>query len=216
MTTTPGPRAVLFDADGVLVDSHRAYRSVWERWALLHRLDVAAVLAATHARRPVDTVAEVAPALDPVAEHARLVGFVADLLDGFPLFPAAAGLLTAVPAGRWAVVTSGDADTVRARLTAGGAPLPAVLVDGHAVTRGKPDPEGFALAAARLGAAPRDCLVVEDAPAGVRAGKDAGAVVLALTTSHEASALRGADLVLPSLDLAAPHVLAWSAGRPLP
>lgn len=215
MTTTPPARAVLFDADGVLVDSHRAYRTVWECWARLHRLDAALVLAATHARRPVDTIAEVAPGLDPVAEHGRLTGFVAELVDGFPLFPGAADLLVEVPAGRWAVVTSGDATRVRARLTAGSAPLPTVLVDGHDVSRGKPDPEGFLTAAARLGSVPVDCLVVEDAPAGVRAAKAAGMAVLALTTSHDAGALAAADLVVASLTLARPHVLAWLDGGSL-
>lgn len=116
MPSSSSRRVVLFDADGVLVDSHHGYRSVGDRWSALHGLDPVAVLAATPARRPVDTIAEVAPHLDPDEEHARLVELVAALPDAFPVFPDAA-------------------------------PLPAVLVDGRSVARGKPDPEGYLLAA---------------------------------------------------------------------
>ena len=210
-TVLPTGRAVLFDADGVLVDSRKGYRAVWERWAYLHGLDPVSVLAATHARRPVDTIADVAPLLDAVAEYARLVAYVGELADAFAVHPDAAGLLGRLPALRWAVVTSGDAASVRARLTAGALPLPAVLVDGAAVSRGKLDPEGYLLAAAQLGARPADCLVVEDAPAGIDAGRRAGMTVLALTTSHAPDQLRHADVVVDSLTRAQPHVLAWMA-----
>jgi sugar-phosphatase len=213
MGRAPEPvRAVLFDADGVLVDSDRGYRTVWERWSRLHGLDPRAVLAATHARRPLDTIADVAPHLDAPAEYARLVDYVAECADAFPVYPGAAALLAQLPPHRWAVVTSGDAHSVRARLQVGGLPLPAVLVDGQAVSRGKPDPEGYLLAAERLGVEPSDCLVVEDAPAGIRAGREAGATVLALTTSHDAEELRDADVVVDSLAHAQPHILAWMAG----
>ena len=204
-------RAVLFDADGVLVDSHSGYRAVWDWWSELHGLDPVSVLASTHARRPVDTIAEVAPHLDAVAEYARLVAYVAELADAFAVYPDAGELLARLPAHRWAVVTSGDAASVLARLTAGALPLPTVLIDGSAVSRGKPDPEGYLLAAARLGARPADCLVVEDAPAGIDAGRSAGMTVLALTTSHEPDQLRQADVIVDSLTQAQPHVLAWMA-----
>ncbi len=211
----PPRRAVLFDADGVLVDSHAGYASVWDRWSRRHELDPVAVLAATHARRPVDTIAEVAPHLDPRAEHAWLTGLVHDMPEAFPVFADAAPLLAQLPDDWWAVVTSGDARSVRARLTAGGLPLPTVLVDGASVERGKPDPEGYLLAAARLGVEPADCVVVEDAPAGVLAGRAAGMRVVALTTSHPAADLAGAgaDVVVASLAGAAPELLAWTAGR---
>jgi sugar-phosphatase len=206
---------VLFDADGVLVDSHRGYRTVWERWSLLHGLDPVSVWAATHARRPVDTIGDVAPHLDAGAEYARLVEYVAESAGAFPVYPGAAALLGLLPAHRWAVVTSGDAVSVRARMTAGDLPLPAVLVDGHSVSRGKPDPEGYLLAAHRLGVCSSQCLVVEDAPAGVRAGREAGATVLALTTSHDAGQLQQADAVVDSLAQAQPRILAWLAGAPV-
>lgn len=208
-------RAVLFDADGVLVDSHAGYANVWERWSHRHGLDPAAVLAATHARRPVDTIAEVAPHLDPVAEHAWLTGLADEAPEAFLVFPDAAPLLAQLPPERWAVVTSGDARSVRARLTAGGLPLPAVLVDGTDVARGKPHPEGYLLAAERLGVEPDDCVVVEDAPAGVRAGRTAGMRVIGLTTSHPAADLvgAGADVAVASLSDATPELLAWVDGQ---
>jgi sugar-phosphatase len=97
---------------------------------------------------------------------------------------------------------------VRARLRAGALPVPSVLVDGSAVHVGKPDPEGYLLAARLLGVAPEDCLVVEDAPAGIEAGRAAGMRVLALTTSHPAADLAAAHLVVGSLSQATPHLLA--------
>lgn len=209
MPSSPTSRVVLFDADGVLVDSHQGYRSVWDRWSALHRLDPVAVLAATPARRPVDTIAEVAPHLDPAVEYARLVTLVAELPDAFPVFPDAAPLLALLPTDRWAVVTSGDAASVRARLTAGALPLPTVLVDGRSVVRGKPDPEGYLLAARLLGVRPGDCLVVEDAPAGVDAARAAAMRVVAVTTSHPADDLGAADVVVASLTEAQALVLQW-------
>jgi sugar-phosphatase len=200
---------VLFDVDGVLVDSHRAYRHVWDRWALLHGLDVDVVWAATHARRPAETVAEVAPELEAEAEYLRLKSFVRQLGDVFPVFPDAAPLLATLTPGSWGIVTSGEASTVRARLRAGGLPVPELLVDGHAVRRGKPDPEGYLSAAADAGVPPHRCLVVEDAPAGVQAARRAGMSVVAVTTSHAPEQLAEADVVVPGLSDVEPHLRAW-------
>lgn len=208
-TPPPPARAVLFDADGVLVDSHAGYRQVWDRWSELHELDPDAVHAATHGRRVLDTLADVAPHLDARAEVVRLGQLVDDDPDAFSLYPAVPALLAQLHPQRWAVVTSGDDHRVVDRLRAGGAPVPDVVVGGASVARGKPDPEGYLLAARLLGVAPADCVVVEDAPAGVGAGRAAGMPVIALTTSNPASALADADLVVGSLADAAPHLLAW-------
>jgi sugar-phosphatase len=213
--TTSANRAILFDADGVLVDSHARYRNVWEQWSRLRGLDPAVVLAATHARRPVDTIADVAPGLDAIAEYAVLVDLVNELPDAFSVFPDVAGLLERLPTDRWAIVTSGDADRVRAHLRAGGVTAPLVLVDGPAVTRGKPDPEGYLLAARLLGVRAEHCLVVEDAPAGIEAGLAAGMKVVAVTTSHPAQELTRADVVAPSFTAARSALLAWMSGGEL-
>ncbi|WP_143087238.1 HAD-IA family hydrolase [Geodermatophilus ruber] len=209
VTQRTGRRAVLFDVDGVLVDSYTAYRRVWDRWASLRGLEPDVVWAATHARRPLETVAEVAPLLDPAAEYTLLRKYVAGEGNAFPLYPGAAALLAELPLAEWAIVTSGRSATVCSRLTAGGAPSPMVLVDTEAVTRGKPDPEGYLLAARLLGVDPASCLVVEDAPAGVEAGLAAGMRVLALATTHEAAVLVRAHEVAASLHRAAPLIRNW-------
>ncbi|TNM64092.1 HAD-IA family hydrolase [Streptomyces sp. NP160] len=213
-TPPPPARAVLFDADGVLVDSHAGYRRVWDRWSALHGLDPDAVHAATHGRRVLDTLAEVAPHLDAPAEVARLTELVDDDPEAFALYPDARALVEQLHPLRWAVVTSGDDFRVRDRLRAGGAPVPDVVIGGAAVARGKPDPEGYLLAARLLGVAAADCVVVEDAPAGVAAGRAAGMPVIALTTSNPAPALSDADLVVASLAEAGPHLLAWAQAQP--
>ena len=113
--------------------------------------------------------------------------------------PGTQSLLRRLPADRWAAVTSGSRELMRARLTAAGLPIPEVLVSAEAVEAGKPEPEGYLKAAAALGRDIRRCLVVEDAPAGIHAGRAAGAQVLAVTTSHPASDLTSADAVVPDL-----------------
>jgi sugar-phosphatase len=185
--------AVLFDLDGVLIDSTAAIEALWGRWADGHGLDRAALLATVHGRRARDVIPEAMPDLDPVAELARFEELETGLLEGLRQLPGAAALLAALPRGRWAVVTSGGRRTATARLEAAGLPLPDVLVHADEVDRGKPDPAGYLLGASRLGVPPGRCLVVEDAPAGVAAGRAAGARVLALGTTHPRAELAGAD-----------------------
>jgi sugar-phosphatase len=175
--------AVLFDADGVLIDSTVAYRRIWRRWAQRHRLDADLVWSHTHGRRPVDTVTVVAPHLDVDAEYRLLRELMAAEGDAFAVYPDAAAVLRSLH-GRWGVVTSGQAPTVLRRLRRGGLPEPPVLVDGSQVSRGKPDPEGYLRAARLLDVSPARCLVVEDAPAGVDAGLAAGMTVVAVRTTH--------------------------------
>lgn len=209
-------RAVLFDVDGVLLDSWAGYREVWGRWCALRGVDLELAWAATHGRRPVETVAEVAPHLSPSAEHRLLQRLLAEATTAFPAFAAAKPLLDQLPAGSWAVVTSGQRQTVVARFASAGLPLPAVLIDGDDVTEGKPSPEGYLLAARLLDTEPADCLVVEDAPAGVRAGKAAVMTVLAVASTHKPAELAEADDVLPSLAEAGPLLLQWLHAKELP
>lgn len=202
------PRAVLFDADGVLVDSYGAYRDVWRSWSEHHGLDADTVWRATHGRRLVDTVMAVAPHLDPQAEHELLNRLMVSQGASFPLFAGVPALLNQLPREVWAVVTSGRSEAVIQRLVAGGAATPSVLVDGRAVPRGKPHPDGFQLAAERLSAEPGACLVVEDAPAGIEAGRAAGMRVLAISSTHGQEDLARAHEV-PSFSAAACAVRAW-------
>lgn len=200
--------AILFDIDGTLVDSTAVVERSWRAWSVDHGLDPEAVLAVCHGRRSADTVAQfVAPA--------HRAGAVADLdrreladVDGVVALPGALSLLSSLPTDRWAAVTSGSRRLMRARLQAAGLPVPAVLVSGDEVSVGKPDPEGYLTAAAALGRDIRQCLVVEDAPAGVDAGRAAGSQVLAVTTTHARSRLVGADAVIADLEGCTVHLSA--------
>jgi sugar-phosphatase len=197
-------RGLLFDNDGVLVDSDAAVAASWSRWALEHDLDPAAVLAVVHGRRAADTVA------DLVAEDRRAAA--AELIDRYELedagtVPAVAGaadLLAALPPDVWAVVTSGTPALATARLTAAGLPLPGAMVTGHDVRTGKPDPEGYLLGARLLGVPPEETVVVEDAPAGIAAGRAAGARVVGV---GERALGTGADVVVADLT-----GLSWADG----
>jgi mannitol-1-/sugar-/sorbitol-6-phosphatase len=188
-------RAILFDMDGVLVDSTAVIARRLRAWARGHGLDPAMVLAASHGRTLTDLVSAVAPALDPQAEAAVLAAQeVADAARVLPC-PGAEPLTSRLPHDAWAVVTSAYRHVAEARLDAVGIPRPDVLVSASDVRRGKPDPEGYALAAARLGVDPRDCVVVEDAPAGVAAGRAAGCRVVGVAGTVDAAALGSHHLV---------------------
>ena len=207
-------RAVLFDLDGVLADSTANYTAHWTAWFTRHGLDAERLLPAVHGRRAIDTIRAVAPHLDADAEHDLLVNAEAEDVSGIVEMPGAREFVTQLPRGQWAVVTSGVRRVALARLRAAGVPAPDVLVPADEITHGKPDPEGYLLAAKKLGVAPADCIVVEDAPAGIAAARAAGIRVLALTTTHHASELSGADAIAP--DLSVVHVLVAGSGEQHP
>jgi sugar-phosphatase len=191
--------AILFDIDGTLVDSTAAVIRTWETWAATRGIDAQEILRVCHGRRTEDTLA----LFLPVAQHAAAVAELQQLeladLDEVIALPGTRSLLTGLPADRWAAVTSGSRAVMQTRLAASGLPIPDVLVSAEAVDAGKPDPEGYLKAAAALGRDIGRCLVVEDAPAGIQAGRAAGAQVLAVATSHRASELTSADAVVPDL-----------------
>lgn len=190
--------AVLFDLDGVLVHSAAAVRRSWRAWALAHGLDPDAVQAATHGRRTVDTIREVAPYLDAESAAADLEAAQALDTAGLSAGAGARRLAARLVAGEWGVVTSGTRRLALARLRAAGLPEPGVLVAGDDVARGKPSPEGYLLAAGRLNQPPARCLVVEDAPAGVTAGRAAGMRVLGMTNGGDPAPLARADALVRS------------------
>lgn len=198
---------LLFDVDGVLVDSIAAYERIWRRWAGLHDLDGDAVVAATFGRRGVDTVAEVAPHLAYDDEVPVLTELLERELHNIPAMPGAVELLSQLPEGSWGCVTSGTRDWVTARLTSAGIPRPAVLVSAEEVERGKPDPACYLLGADRLGRSPGECIVVEDAPAGIEAAHAAGMTVVGLTTTHARLDVEAADYIFDTLVDAGPFLL---------
>lgn len=187
---------------------------VWNRWSESRGLDAELVWAATHGRRPVDTIADIAPHLDASVEYSALRQLMGRIGDRFPPMPGAATLTTGLPSEQWGVVTSGQRQTVLARFERSGIPTPSVLVDSGDVKNGKPAPDGYLLAASILGATPVGCLVVEDAPAGVDAGKAAGMKVLAIAATHDVRELYMADLIAPDLVAAAPLIRSWLADDP--
>lgn len=192
--------AILFDIDGTLVDSTPAVIRTWQAWASRRGLDAEAILRVSHGRRSEDTVAQFLPIEQRRAAVAELEQLeLADLGDVVAL-PGTRSLLSGLPAGRWAAVTSGSRRLMRARLAAAGLPLPDVLIAAEDVTAGKPDPEGYLKAAAALGFSARRCLVVEDAPAGIAAGTAAGASTLAVSTSHDPAVLRSAHETIVDLE----------------
>lgn len=182
-------RAMLFDLDGVLVDSTRHIEQQWRSWALAKGLSPDPFLRVCHGRRALETIQLAAPELDAEAE---IAAFRLDPLSeaaGLPPVEGAAHLLDLLPSSGWAVATSGPRATAIARLQGAGLPIPPVLVSAEDVVRGKPHPDVYLTAAARLDLTPQDCVVVEDAPAGIEAARAAGMRVLALTTTHPASLL---------------------------
>ncbi len=193
--------AVLFDCDGVLVDSAASVERAWRRWATEHGLDEDAVVAIAHGRRTEDTLLDLGFSDDLAAEVERIES--AEVADAASVsaYPEAAALLPALPPDAWAVVTSGTPALVTSRLAAAGLPLPPVLVTANDVAAGKPDPQGYLEAARRLGRPPADCVVIEDAPAGVQAGLAAGMRVVALPTTHPAEELGAATFVAPWEDV---------------
>jgi len=193
--------AVLFDLDGVLVDSRAIVARVWRNWAADHGHSVDAILAIAHGRRSADTLRLIAPDLDPDVEAAKLDA--AELLDfsALSVVPGAPSLVSEVPSERWGIVTSAGDALARLRLLEVGFRAPRVLITAERVARGKPAPDGYLLAARELAAAPARCLVFEDSPAGVQAARAAGMRVVAVTTTHPHAALVDADVITPDLRL---------------
>ncbi len=192
-------RAILFDLDGVLVDSRECVELVWRAWAAERGLDAAPFLAVAHGRRISDTLRLVAPALDASAEAAVMDRMEETETRGLCVAPGAAALVAALGPGRWAVVTSGSRAVATLRLRTAGLPIPEVFVTADDVRRGKPDPEPYLTAAARLGMSPGDCLACEDSPTGLAAALAAGIRTITLLTTHRAEALSGADATVSSL-----------------
>jgi len=192
--------AILFDLDGVLIDSTRSVDRQWRAWAREQKIDEQKVMAIAHGVRTIEVIRAVAPHLDAEAEVRRLESREAEDQVDVVVMPGAADLIGAIPDGRWGVVTSGTRLLASARLRLGGLPVPKILVTADDVANGKPHPEPYLKGAELLGAAPAECLVIEDAPAGIRAGHASGMKVIALTSTYAASELGDADAVIGLLN----------------
>ncbi|MFD5650886.1 HAD family hydrolase [Streptomyces sp. NPDC127039] len=193
-------QALLFDNDGTLVSSLESVRRCWTRWAVEYGITAEQFGQVELHGRP---GAEIAADLLPTARVAEAVARIEQLEvedvpgGGVHLLPGTRDFLDALPADRWAVVTSATRRLAEARLDAVGI-LPKTLIAADDITRGKPDPEPYLLGARALGVDPADCVVFEDAPAGLQAGRAAGMRTVALATTHRADEL-DADLVVTDL-----------------
>ena len=196
--TTIRCQAVLLDMDGVLVDSTDAVARVWRRWAIARGFDPDAVVSAAHGRPSLDTVRDFLPHADSQTENLEVERQEIEDLEGVVAIPGAPTLVKGLPAGRWTVVTSATRPLAEVRLRAAGIPLLPTLITSGDIQHGKPHPEPYLKAAALLGYPASDCVVIEDAPAGIRAGKAAGARVIGFPTTSDRVALEraGADWVV--------------------
>jgi mannitol-1-/sugar-/sorbitol-6-phosphatase len=187
--------AMLFDLDGVLVDSSGVVARHWKRWADSHKIPFEGLAEVMHGRTSAEIIRIVAPHLDAEQEGRTREAQEGIDTDGLKVYRAANELLRSLPARSWAVVTSGNRLTATTRLRYGGFPTPPVLVTAEDVRRGKPDPEAFLLAAKGLGVLSEQCVVLEDAPVGIEAAHAAGMRVIAVATTHGPQALARADVI---------------------
>jgi sugar-phosphatase len=190
--------AVIFDLDGVLVDSAAFVEQQWRRWASARGLRAEPFLRVCHGRRALETIRLAAPHLNAEAEVEAFSPSDETGVEQIGPLAGAARLLGTLPAEVWGVATSGSRAAASARLRRAGLPAPRVLVCAEDVARGKPSPDVYLLAATRLETAPAECLVLEDAPAGIQAARAAGMSVVGLTTTHSTDELP-ADAVADSL-----------------
>ena len=193
-------RAILFDMDGVLISSIAGDERSWLRWAKLHGMQDTFSIHSTHGRRTVDTIRALRPDLDLAAELNRMEDFDAEDTVGLTLYPGVQNLLAKLSPTQWSIVTSASERVMRHRLGILGVSLPLHIVTADHVSSGKPNPEPYQLAATQLSIKPSECLVIEDSPSGIRAGKSAGSPVLAVASSHQPQELNEADWIIQSLN----------------
>src|SRR6267378_436410 len=173
MTSLPF-RCVLFDMDGVLVDSTAAVARVWAVWARKHGLDPETVVKIAHGRPSISTIRELLPSANHEAEDREVERMEIEDVEGIVALPGAAELLRVLRGNRCAIVTSATRPLAEVRLRAAGLPVPENLVTARDAKRGKPNPDPYLKGVRILGGPPAECVVIEDAPSGIRAGKAAG------------------------------------------
>ena len=185
--------AMLFDLDGVLIDSTHVVTRVWREWAQEQGFDPEEVVHQAHGRPSISTVRHFLPNADHELENREVERREIADVEGIVVWPGTRELLAALPADRWTIVTSCTRALAEVRLRAAGLPVPPRLITSNDVKNGKPDPEPYVKGATVLGFRPQDCVVVEDVPAGIRAGKGSGARVIAFQTTLPDSELKKAS-----------------------
>ena len=196
-------QACLFDMDGTLLTSIESAERVWSRWLRAHDLDPVVILPTIHGVQTIETITRLGiPGIDPRTEAAWIAREEAIDLDGVRAIEGAAEFVAGLPDDGWAIVTSATAAYAHVGFASAAlcAP-PQHFITGDICARGKPDPLPYLLGAERVGVDAKRCVVVEDAPAGVRSGRAAGAHVIGLCTTHAERSMweAGADWVVQDL-----------------
>ncbi|MFL6385944.1 MAG: HAD family hydrolase [Terriglobales bacterium] len=192
-------KAILFDMDGVLMDSTPSVERVWRAWAAQHGLDPERVASLAHGRRSIETIRALAPELDAEKENVLVEQMEIDDKEGVTALAGAAELLDQLPPDRFAIVTSATRPLAVARLGYADLPVPRHMITANDVIHGKPSPEPFLKGAAVLGVSPGDCLVFEDSPAGIASARSAGMKAIALQTTYPADQLQAANAIIGTL-----------------
>ena len=190
---------MLFDLDGVLCDSTKAVDREWRDWAARKGVDGDAIMAIAHGVRTVEVIRQVAPHLDVEAEAALIENEEAHDQSGVEVMPGALQLVNSIPDGKWGVVTSGSRLLATNRLRHCGLPVPEAMVTADDVDHGKPHPEPYLRGAEKLKVPPTECLVIEDAPAGIESACAGGMKVIGITSTYDAHVIKDADAVVASL-----------------
>jgi sugar-phosphatase len=192
-------KAILFDMDGVLMDSTPSVERVWRAWAAQHGLDPERVASLAHGRRSIETIRALAPELDAEKENVLVEQMEIDDKEGVTALAGAAELLAHLPPDRFAIVTSATRPLAVARLGYADLPVPHHMITANDVIHGKPSPEPFLKGAVVLGVSPEDCLVFEDSPAGIASARSAGMKAIALQTTYPADQLQAASAIIGTL-----------------
>ena len=192
-------RGLLFDMDGVLISSIASVERSWAEWAKARNLDVTEVMKRSHGQRALEIIQSLVPPEEVTAEFKRIEDIEIADIEGLEVLEGVKTILESIPQKFWTIVTSATEKLARVRLAAAGIPIPDSFITSDKVSKGKPDPEPYRKGAELLGLNPFDCLVVEDAAAGARAGKAAGCKVLATLFSHRHDQLEAADYIVQSL-----------------
>jgi len=205
-------QAFLFDMDGTLLTSIAAAERVWTRWAQRHGLDAARFVPTIHGARAIDTIRRLQlPGVDPAEEADWVTREELIDLEGVRPIAGAPAFLRALPASRWAIVTSAPAELARRRLQAAGLDVPETLISADDVEHGKPDPSGYRLAASRLGVDLAQCLIFEDAAAGIGAAEAAGSRLVVISATH-AQPMQTPHTLIPDYRALTVHVHADGLG----
>ncbi|KAF8897719.1 HAD-like domain-containing protein [Infundibulicybe gibba] len=208
--------AILFDMDGTLVDSTAGVVGAWEVFRETYTgIDVKSILSSAHGVRTVDNLRKYcgindAETLEKEAERfeqAIVTSSTQNGRNGIVLLPGASDVLGQLFSGRllpkpcWAICTSATRSYALSAVRIAGVPIPDVFVAAEDVVQGKPNPDPYLLGAKKCNVKPENCIVFEDAPSGIRSGRDAGCKTVGLLTTHSQEEMEasGADFIVKNL-----------------